>query len=60
MAKNFNIQLKSFNRSTMNTNLLYFNYFKTFSLKDHGIKKKKKKKERMEIKGSFTSVSLNK
>ena len=59
MAKNFNIQLKSFNRSTMNTNLLYFNYFKTFSLKDHGIKKKKKK-ERMEIKGSFTSVSLNK
>ena len=57
MAKNFNIQLKSFNRSTMNTNLLYFNYFKTFSLKDHGIKKKK---ETMEIKGSFTSVSLYK
>ena len=45
MAKNFNIQLKSFNRSTMNTNLLYFNYFKTFYLKDHGIKKKKKKRK---------------
>ena len=43
MAKNFNIQLKTFNWSTMNTNLPFFNYFETFSLKDHGIKKKKKK-----------------
>ena len=40
----------------MNTNLSFFNYFETISLKDDGIKKK----ERMEIKGSFTSVSLYK
>ena len=56
MAKNFNIQLKTFNRSTMNTNLSFFNYFETISPKDDGLKKK----ERMEIKGSFTSVSLYK
>ena len=43
MAKNFNIQLKTFNWSTMNTNLPFFNYFETFFLKDHGIKKKRKK-----------------